>query len=333
MQHNTRIDSPSAPVTSPSVLVTGAGGFVGKSLCAELLRQGYTVRAATRSANTPGKAQETVIVDTIDRGTDWSDALRGIDVVIHLAARVHIMRDDAADSLAEYRKVNVEGALNLARQSVAAGVRRFIFISSIKVNGEGTLSGQPYTAEDQPAPVDPYGISKRETEDALRRLADETGMEVVIIRPPLVYGPGVKANFRSMMRWLDRGIPLPLGAIDNRRSLVALDNLLDLIITCMTHPAAANQTFLAGDGEDLSTTELLQRMAAALGKKARLIPVPVWLLSCAARVSGRQAIAQRLCGSLQVDIAKARTLLGWTPPLSVDEALRKTAQHYREFRE
>ena len=200
------------------------------------------------------------------------------------------------------------------------------------MNGEGTPLGQPYSADDQSAPVDPYGISKREAEDALRRLADETGMEVVIIRPPLVYGPGVKANFQSMMCYLDKGMPLPLGAIKNKRSLLALDNLVDLIITCLQHPAAANQTFLASDGEDLSTPELLRRMAAALGKKARLVPVPEAILIGGARLLGRQAMAQRLCSSLQVDISKARDLLGWRPPVTVDEALRKTALYYMKSR-
>ena len=314
-----------------SILVTGANGFVGKPLCVELLRQGHIVRGVTRSATRQAENIEAVSVCTIDGETDWTHALPGVDIVIHLAARVHVMKDTASDALAAFRRVNVEGTLNLARQSVAAGVQRFIFISSIKVNGEGTLLGHPYTAEDQPAPIDPYGISKREAEDALRQLASETDMEVVIIRPPLVYGPGVKANFLSMMHWLDKGVPLPLGAIYNQRSLVALDNLIDLIVTCIQHPAAANQTFLAGDGEDLSTTELLQRMAVALGKKAWLIPVSSFLLVWGARLTGRQALAQRLCGSLQVDISKARDLLDWKPPVSVDEALRKTAHYYMKF--
>jgi len=321
MQNNTSGDS-------PSMLITGANGFVGKSLCVELLRQGQTVRAAVRSASLQVENIETVSVSEINSETDWTDALLGIKVVIHLAARVHVMNDTVIDALSEFRRVNVEGTLNLARQAVEAGVQRFIFISSIKVNGEGTLLGHPYTAEDQPAPVDPYGISKREAEDALRQLAKDTGIEVVIIRPPLIYGPGVKANFQSMIHWLDKGIPLPLGAINNRRSLVALDNLIDLIVTCIHHPAAANQTFLAGDGEDLSTSELLQRMSAALGKKAWLLPVPSFLLVWGASLIAKQAMAQRLCGSLQVDISKARDLLDWKPPVNVDEALRKTAQYY-----
>jgi nucleoside-diphosphate-sugar epimerase len=315
-----------------TVLVSGANGFVGKALCAELFRQGHSVRAAVRSATRSVDNSEIVPVGEISGRTDWTDALSGINVVIHLAARVHVMNDTATDALAEFRRVNVDGALNLARQAVDAGVQRFIFISSIKVNGEGTQLEQPYAAEDPPAPVDPYGISKREAEDALCQLADDTGLEVVIIRPPLIYGPGVKANFQSMMRCLDKGIPLPLGAIKNRRSLLALDNLIDLIITCIYHPAAANQTFLAGDGEDLSTPELLERMAAALGKKARLAPVPTPILMLGARLLGRQAMAQRLCGSLQVDISKARDLLGWMPPVSVDEALRKTAHYYMKSR-
>ena len=312
--------------------MTGANGFVGKSLCVELLRQGESIRAVTRSAHLQVENIETVSVSTIDGETDWAPALPGVNIVIHLAARVHVMKDTANDALSEFRRVNVEGTLNLARQAVESGVQRFIFISSIKVNGEGTPLGQPYTAEDQPAPVDPYGISKLEAEDALRQLASESGMEMVIIRPPLVYGPGVRANFQSMMRWLNKGIPLPLGAIHNLRSLVALDNLIDLIVTCIHHPAAANQTFLAGDGEDLSTTELLLRMAAALGKKVWLIPVPGFLLVWGASLLGKQAMAQRLCGSLQVDISKARDLLDWKPPVSVDEALRKTAQYYIKFR-
>lgn len=314
------------------VLITGLNGFVGKTLGDKLVEKGFNVNGALRSVPVDFPVTITkFLIKDIDSKTDWQNALEGVKVVIHLAARVHVMKDAAIDAMAEYRKVNVEGTLNLARQSVDAGVQRFIFISSIKVNGEGTYLGHPYTAEDQPAPVDPYGISKREAEDALRQLASDTGMEVVIIRPPLIYGPGVKANFLSMMRWLDKGIPLPLGAIHNQRSLVALDNLIDLIVTCIHHPAAANQTFLAGDGEDLSTSELLQRMSAALGKKAWLVPVPGFLLEWAATLIGKQEMAQRLCGSLQADISKTRDLLSWKPPVTVDEALRKTAQYYMKF--
>lgn len=317
------------------VLITGANGFIGKALCTELLRRDFQVSAAVRSLKSAALPPELtqIVVGDIDGGTDWTEALQGIDVVVHLAARVHVMRDASADPLAEFRNVNVAGTLNLARQAANAGARRFIFISSIKVNGESTQPGKPYTADDQPAPVDPYGISKREAEDALRALASATAMlDVVIIRPPLVYGAGVKANFQAMVRWLDRGVPLPLGAVHNRRSLLAVENLVDLIRACIHHPSAANQIFLAADGEDLSTTDLLRRTAAALGKSARLLPVPMWLLTGCAGLVGKSALAQRLCGSLQVDIGKTRDLLGWTPPVSVDKALVDTVQHYRKFR-
>jgi UDP-glucose 4-epimerase len=215
--------------------------------------------------------------------------------------------------------------LNLARQAAAAGLRRFVFVSSIKVNGEATQLARPFIADDAPAPLDAYGVSKMEAEQGLREIARQTGMEVVIIRPPLVYGPGVKANFAAMMRWLKRGVPLPLGAIHNQRSLVALDNLVDLILTCLTHPAATNQTFLVSDGEDVSTTELLRRMGQAMGKTARLLPVPASWLKVAASLVGKGDVAQRLCGSLQVDISKTRELLGWVPPVSLDEGLRRAA--------
>lgn len=311
------------------ILVTGANGFVGRSLCVALVSFGQTVVAATRHAlSATGPHISNFQISTLAADTDWQGGLHGCDAVVHLAARVHVMADTATDPLTEFRRVNVEGTLNLARQAVAAGVRRFVFISSIKVNGESTPLGQAFSADDMADPQDPYGISKHEAEVGLRRLAAESGMEVVIIRPPLVYGPGVKANFQSMMRWLKRGVPLPLGAIHNKRSLVSLDNLVDLIVTCLDHPAAANQTFLVSDGEDLSTTELLQRMGLALGRPARLIPVPTLLLKAGAVVLGRRDMAQRLCGSLQVDISKARTLLGWTPPISVDEGLRRAAQGF-----
>jgi UDP-glucose 4-epimerase len=317
-----------------TVLVTGANGFAGRALCAELVRRGYKVRGAVRSlSRISDPIGEPVEVGDINAATDWSGMLAGIDAVIHLAARVHLMREDAVDPLAEFRKVNVEGALNLAGQAAKAGVRRFIFISSIKVNGESTPLGKPYTADDKPAPSDPYGISKHEAEEALRQIAAETGMEVVIIRPPLVYGPGVKANFLTLMRWLNKGLPLPLGAIDNKRSLVALDNLLDLIVTCMDHPGAVNQTFLVSDGDDLSTPELMRRIASALGRRAWLLPVPIWLLQICAGLLGKRSAVQKLCGSLQLNIDKTREQLGWMPPLRVDEALRITAEDFlRRYR-
>lgn len=258
--------------------------------------------------------------------TDWNLALKGVQAVVHCAARVHVMQDDATDPLQAYREVNVNGTLNLARQAAQAGVRRFVFVSSIKVNGEATQPGQPFTADDVPLPLDPYGVSKFEAEVGLRDIESQTGMEVVIVRPPLVYGPGVKANFASMMRWVARGIPLPLAAIHNARSMVALDNLVDLLLTCLKHPAAAGQTFLVSDGEDVSTTELLRRTAQAMGKRALLLPVPASVLEIGATLLGKRAVAQRLCGSLQVDIAKTRRLLDWTPPLTLDQGLKKAVE-------
>ena len=315
------------------VLVTGANGFVGTALCRSLAAEGRVVRRALRrrsggphSASFPG----IVTVGDIGPETEWSVALEGVHVVVHLAARVHVMDETAVDPLSEFRRVNTVGTINLARQAAAEGVKRFIYLSSIKVNGETTQMGRPFTAKDPPAPIGPYAISKLEAEQGLMKLSFTTGMEVVFIRPVLVYGPGVKANFLSMMRWLSRGIPLPLGAIHNKRSLVALDNLVDLVVTCIEHPAAANQTFLAGDGEDLSTTELLRRMGRALGKPAALIPVPARLLEGMAVLVGKRALAQRLCGSLQVDISQARDLLGWKPVVTIDEGLRKTARAFLE---
>ncbi|MDP2902339.1 MAG: NAD-dependent epimerase/dehydratase family protein [Methylovulum sp.] len=316
-----------------NVLITGANGFIGKALCAALIADACNaensgIRAAVRAAAVTCDGIIPVVVGNIDATTDWTEALQAVDVVVHLAARVHVMRDGAAEPLAEFRKTNVDGTMNLARQAAQAGARRFIFISSIKVNGEFSLPGRPFTAEDNPGPVGPYAISKYEAEQALRGFTDKTTMDFVIIRPPLIYGPGVKANFYNMMRWLDKKIPLPLGAIDNRRSLLALDNLVDLISICIKHPAAANQIFLAADGEDMSTAQLLQRVAAALGKTAFLIPVPMWLLTAVARMCDKTVVAQRLCSSLQVDIGKAQRLLGWIPPVSVKDALAKTAQDY-----
>ncbi len=232
------------------------------------------------------------------------------------------MDESATDPLREFRRVNVEGTLNLARQAAACGVRRFIFVSSVKVNGESTEAAHPFTAQQAPAPLDPYGISKMEAEQGLCQIAAETGMEVVIIRPPLVYGPGVKANFSALMRAVQRGLPLPLALVRNQRSLIALDNLVDFIITCATHPKAANQTFLVSDGQDLSTPELIRKIALAADVPARLLPVPVWALQAGARLLGKGDAMQRLCGNLQVDISKARELLGWVPPVSVEDGLR-----------
>jgi nucleoside-diphosphate-sugar epimerase len=270
------------------------------------------------------------VIRSLSSETDWTAALRNVEQVVHLAARVHVMNDKNPDPLAEFRRVNVEATANLARQAAAAGVKRFVYLSSVKVNGEFTEAGQPFTADDAPAPKDPYGVSKHEAEQLLRLIAAETGMEMAIIRPPLVYGPGVKANFESMMQWLARGVPLPLTAVtQNRRSLVALDNLVDLIVTCLHHPAAANQTFLVSDGEDISTAELLNRMGAAMGYSARLFYLPPALLKLGATVLNKSGVYQRLCGSLQLDIAKTRQLLEWIPPVSVDEGLRHAAEGFR----
>ncbi|MHB1183329.1 MAG: UDP-glucose 4-epimerase family protein [Desulfobulbia bacterium] len=314
------------------VLVTGATGFVGRALCAELLRHGHAVCATLRhvedSTRLDLEGGETIAVGPVNAATDWRNALAGCEVVVHLAARVHVMRDKATDPLTEFCVVNVEGTLTLARQASEAGVRRFVYLSSVKVNGEQTLPGRPFTEDDMPAPLDPYGISKYKAEEGLHKLAQQTGMEVVIIRPPLVYGPGVKANFLDMMCWLYKGVPLPFGAIHNRRSLVALDNLIDFIVTCINHPVAANQTFLVSDGEDFSTTILLRRVVAALDIPSRLWPVPQQLLEMGFKLVGKGDVAERLCSSLQVDIAKARILLGWVPPVRVDESLEKTARHF-----
>jgi len=251
-----------------------------------------------------------------------------IDVVVHLAARVHIMNDDSSDPLAEFRKVNTDGTLNLARQAAESGVKRFIYLSSIKVNGEITETGQSFVPDDTFVPDDPYGLSKYEAEQGLLALAKETNMEVVIIRPPLVYGPGVKANFHSMMRWIYKGVPLPFGAVYNQRSLVALDNLVSFIIHCIDHPKAANGVFLISDGEDVSTTELLQKVAKAFDKKAILLPVPVSLMKFVSKLLGKADVANRLFGSLQVDSSKARDLLGWKPVITMDGQLKKTAEVY-----
>ncbi len=308
-------------------LITGANGFVGSAVLAALKKRQCAIRGTVRSA-TNG---HNVAVGDIGPSTSWWPALEGVDTVVHTAARVHVMDEKATDPLTAFRNVNVAGTRRLAEQAGQFGVRRFIYISSIKVNGEVTYLDKArgaFTPFDHPCPQNAYAQSKWEAEQALHEVSDQTGLEVVIIRPPLVYGPGVKANFLSMMRWLYRGVPLPFGSIHNKRSIIALDNLVDLIVTCVDHPAAAKQTFLASDDEDLSTTELLQRMAVALGKEPHLFPMPTWFLQFLARFTGKGDVADRLLGSLQIDIGKTKKLLDWAPPLSVDEALRKTAEDF-----
>jgi nucleoside-diphosphate-sugar epimerase len=312
------------------VLVTGATGFLGAAVVARLANErSHTPVGAARRAGVvlPGAAESRLVGD-LGASTDWQAALTGIESVVHCAARVHVMHEQAPDPLGAFRRVNVEGTVALARQAAAAGVRRFVFISSIKVNGEETAAGWPFTAAMAPAPRDPYGISKMEAEEALRVLARSTGMEVSIVRPVLVYGPGVKANFETVLKWTARGIPLPFGSIHNRRSFVGLDNLVDLIVRCIDHPGAANETFLVSDGEDLSTTQLFQRAARAMDRPSRLVPVPTALFSVAGRAVGRRDLVQRLVGNLQVDISATRAKLDWTPPVSVDEGLRRTAAAY-----
>jgi len=305
-------------------LITGATGFVGSGLIARLAQEGVATLACVR--HDKGSMQEgvrVVPVAELTAHTHWRQVLAGVNSVVHCAARVHVMHGTTADPLTAFRAVNVDGTLNLARQAAAAGVKRFVSISSVKVIGESTQLGRAFTEADAPNPQDAYGQSKHEAEQGLRQLSADTGMEVVTIRPPLVYGPGVKANFAALMRAVQRGLPLPLGAVHNQRSLVALDNLVDFIVTCITHPQAANQTFLVSDGQDLSTTELVRGMAQAAGVSARLLPVPVWALQAGASLLGKGYAVQRLCGNLQVDISKARNLLGWVPPVSVEEGLRR----------
>jgi len=309
------------------ILVTGANGFVGSAVVAALKRKQQAVRGAVRSSPMEGG----VTVGDIGPDTNWLPALDDVDTVIHAAARVHVMADTESDPLVAFRRVNVEGSRRLAEQAAQAGATRLIFISSIKVNGEVTGTSKddrPFSSLSLASPVDAYGQSKWEAEQVLHEVAARTGLEVVIIRPVLVYGPGVKANFQTMMRWLVKGVALPLGAIHNKRSLVTLDNLVDLILTCIDHPGAANQTFLVSDDEDLSTSELLRRMADSLDKRVWLLPVPAVLLKAGAVLLGRRDVAQRLLGSLQVDISQTKETLGWAPPVSVDDALKKTAEDF-----
>ena len=313
-----------------NILVTGANGFVGELLIKRLFNTQYKAIAGVRKLPKLQHDCEYRIMNSLERDTDLLSVLKDIDVVIHTAARVHVMDDKSADPLTEFRKVNVDGTLNLARQAVEAGVKRFIFISSIKVNGESTELGHPYTADSQPNPTDPYGISKYEAEQGLLKLAAETALEVVIIRPTLVYGENVKGNFRSLMKWTYKGLPLPIGGITtNLRSLVSVDNLTDFIITCIDHKNAKNQVFLISDDDDISTAGLLDKIAKGLGVRNKALPIPTTMINTAANILGKPGIAQRLSGSLQVDISKAKDLLGWKPKHAASESIQKTAKFYK----
>ena len=309
-----------------NVLVTGANGFVGSALVLKLAEiETGIVRIAVRKSTRlfPKRVEIFENLELAD-STDWTDALKNIDVVIHCAARAHLLKDNASDPLTEFRKVNTVGTLSLAQQAAKAGVKRFIFISSLGVNGAETFT-KPFLADDTPLPHSPYAQSKFEAERGLSELSEKTKMSVVVIRPPLVYGSNAPGNFGALMRIVKKRIPLPLGRVTNKRSFVFLDNLIDLISLCVVHPNAANQIFLISDDEDLSTTQLLEKMGKVFNKRAMLLPVPVGLLNTAAKLVGKAKVAQQLLGSLQVDIQKTKSLLGWTPPFSVDEGLRKTA--------
>ena len=309
--------------------MTGANGFVGRGVVAELERRRVPVTATVRRDSTFPTSVRVVRVDDLGATTNWTRALAECDTVVHCAARVHVMRETARNALDAFRVANVIGSVRLARQAADAGVRRLVFISSIKVNGERTRPGAPFTERDAPAPSDPYGVSKWEAEQQLQSIAAAHGLELVIIRPPLVYGPGVRANFLSMARWLRRGFPLPFGAVtSNRRTLVGLDNLVDLILLCINHPSAAGETFLAGDGDDMSTADLLRRTATALGVRPMLIPVPERVLAGGASLLGRRALWQRIGGTLQASIGHASQTLRWQPPIAVDEGLRRAVTDF-----
>ncbi|MGH8501287.1 MAG: NAD-dependent epimerase/dehydratase family protein [Gammaproteobacteria bacterium] len=308
-----------------TVLITGANGFVGSALCPLLAARGYRVTGAARA---PGRAVDgvrQVFIGDIAGATDWRDHLAGVSVIVHLAARTQAA--GGAENLTELRRTNVDATENLARQAAAAGVRRFVFASSIKVNGELT-HGRGFTAGDAPSPMDAYAVSKRDAEQRLQSVAAETGLEVVSVRPPLVYGPGVGGNFLRLLQWVDRGLPLPVATVSNRRSLIALDNLVDVLLQCVHHPAAAGRTWLISDGEDLSTPQLLRLIAGAMNRRLRLWPAPLSMIRLMARAMGRRETFERLCGSLQVDVSEAREVLGWQPRVRADAAIARCVAWY-----
>ena len=311
------------------VLVTGANGFIGQGLCQKLVADGWAVAGAVRNESAAGKLRgevESVIVGAVGPDTDWVPALSGVDSIVHLAARVHVMQKRVAEPAAVYRAVNVAGTARLAKTAASMGVRRLIYLSSIKVNGEG--KPVPYTEHDEPMPADPYGISKYQAEQILQEIAATSDLEVVVLRPPLVYGPHVKANFQQLLNVVDKGLPLPLAKVKNRRSMIFLGNLIDAILVCIQHPAAAGKTYLVSDGRDMSTPEILQKTAAVLGKPSRLFPFPIPLLRLMAKPAGKSDAVKRLLDSLCVDISKIRAELNWKPRFTMEEGLSQTANWY-----
>lgn len=306
-------------------LITGANGFVGSAVCRTLTDQDITVLPVVRRPQVTWP--QVLVVEDIGPETRWDGHLEGIDVVVHAAARVHITKETDADPLQAFRRVNTEGTINLARAAARAGVTRFVFVSSVKVSGEVTY-GEPFNESEIPEPIDPYGVSKWEAEQALLQISRDTGLEVAIVRPTLVYGPGVKANFLSLLRLANTGIPLPFANCENKRSMVALPNLVDAILRCGRHPSAAGQAFFVSDGEDLSTGELIARLRHHLGRPKRLVPAPLGVLRRTLQSVGRSAIYDKLYGSLQVDIRRVRQSLGWHPPYSVEEGLKDTVRWY-----
>jgi len=306
------------------LLLTGYSGFVGTVL-AERLHIDYDLSLLGRKSSNLGNSFKFDLSPI----TIYDNVFESIDAVIHVAARAHIMNEEVADSLSEYRRVNVDGTLNLAQQSADAGVKRFIYISSIKVNGESTSGSVPFTEKDIANPLDPYGVSKYEAEEGLKKIAEKTGMEVVIIRPPLVYGAGVKANFLNLLKLSNTGLPLPFGLVNNKRSMVYVENLVDFIIRCIDHPNAANQTFLVSDGENLSLKSLITYIRKAMGKSPLLLPVPVGLFKLAGKLTGKSGVVDRLVGDLQVDSSKARELLDWTPPFTVEQGIAATVLDFK----
>lgn len=320
-------------MASGRILVTGANGFVGRHLCRELAKSGRDVVAAVRNHAAATKldecASEICRTGPVGPGTDWTRALKGCDAIIHLVARVHVMRDPEREPLNAFREINVKGTERLCKQACDMGVRRFIFVSSIKVNGEAT-NGHAFRADDAPNYQDPYGQSKWEAEERLRILAEEAGMEWVVVRPPLIYGPGVRGNFLTLLACVSRGMPLPLGSVNNQRSLIGVQNLASLLNLLIDHPAAAGKRFLVKDGEDVSTPELIRKVATALHRTPRLIPIPESLLLTAGTLLHRRPAVERLCGSLVVDTTKTTELLQWTPPHSLDSGLQSTARWFQD---